>query len=147
MVMFTRADFRAAARGLIRSPAVALSAVVCLGLGLGATAAIAGAIQRALLSPLPFRAPDRLGGSAGRRVALVTRDGLCMIGGGLLLGLAGGWAVTRLLTFMLYGVSPFDAPTWVVASTLMVATGLAATLVPALRAARCDPVIAMRADW
>ena len=87
-----------------------------------------------------------LGGSAGRLVALVTRDGLRMIGAGLLLGLAGGWAVTRLLTFMLYGVSPFDAPTWVVASTLMVAAGLAATLVPALRAARCDPVIAMRAD-
>src|SRR6185312_12720302 len=60
MAMFTRAEFRAAARGLIRTPAVALSAVACLGLGLGATASIASAIQRALLEPLPFRAPDRL---------------------------------------------------------------------------------------
>jgi len=87
-----------------------------------------------------------LGGSAGTLVALVARDGLRMICCGVVLGLAGGWAATRLLTFLLDGVSPFDAPTWIIASLLMLATGVAATLVPALRVARCDPVTAMRAD-
>jgi putative ABC transport system permease protein len=53
-------EVRGAVRGLLRSPAVSLSAVLCIGLGLGATAAISSAIDRALLRPLPFRQPERL---------------------------------------------------------------------------------------
>jgi putative ABC transport system permease protein len=103
----------------------------------------------AMFTRAEFRAAGKvtaLGGSAGTLVALVARDGLRMISCGAVLGLASGWAATRLLTFLLYGVSPFDAPAWIIASLLMLATGVAATLVPALRAARCDPVTAMRAD-
>lgn len=85
-----------------------------------------------------------LGSSAGALVGLVTRDGLRMIAAGLILGLLGGWAVTRVLGFMLYGVSPLDVPTWALAAALMVVAGIAATLVPAWRAARADPLIAMR---
>ena len=87
-----------------------------------------------------------LGGSTGTLVQLVMRDGLRMILGGLLCGLIAGWAVTRLMQFMLYGVSPLDTLTWVGASTLMIAAGLVAALIPALRAARADPLIAMRAE-
>src|SRR5215211_4425132 len=53
-----RAEFRNALRSLARTPSVAVSAILCLALGIGATAAIASAINRALLQPLPFRNPD-----------------------------------------------------------------------------------------
>ena len=54
------ADIRSAARGLMRAPTVALSGVLCLALGIGATAAISSAISRALFQSLPFREPERL---------------------------------------------------------------------------------------
>ena len=54
------ADIRSAARGLLRAPTVAVSGVLCLALGIGATAAISSAISRALFQSLPFREPERL---------------------------------------------------------------------------------------
>ena len=54
------ADIRSAARGLLRAPTVAVSGVLCLALGIGATAAISSAISRALFQSLPFREPQRL---------------------------------------------------------------------------------------
>ncbi len=54
------ADIRSAARGLVRAPTVAVSGVLCLALGIGATAAISSAISRALFQSLPFRDPGRL---------------------------------------------------------------------------------------
>src|ERR671914_3034001 len=53
-------DLRSSARSLRRSPTVALSAVACLALGIGATVAIASAIDRALVERLPFHEPTRL---------------------------------------------------------------------------------------
>jgi len=53
-------DIRSAARGLLRTPTVAISGVLCLALGIGATAAISSAISRALFQSLPFRDPERL---------------------------------------------------------------------------------------
>jgi ABC-type antimicrobial peptide transport system permease subunit len=50
------------------------------------------------------------------------------------------------MTFMLYGVSPLDAVTWTLAVALMAVAGLLATLVPARRATRVDPLIAIRAE-
>src|SRR5687768_1297285 len=49
-----------AARALRRAPLVSGSAILCIALGIGATAAISSAISRALLQPLPFRDPERL---------------------------------------------------------------------------------------
>jgi predicted permease len=56
----TLIELRNAARGLLRTPTVSLSAILCLAFGIGATAAISSAISRALLQPLPFRDADRL---------------------------------------------------------------------------------------
>ena len=53
-------DLRSAPRRLLRTPAVSLSAILCLGLGLGVSTATFSAVDRALLQPLPFAAPDRL---------------------------------------------------------------------------------------
>jgi ABC-type antimicrobial peptide transport system permease subunit len=47
---------------------------------------------------------------------------------------------------MLYGVSPLDPVAWIAAAVLMVSAGLAASLVPARRAARVDPLIAIRVE-
>ena len=87
-----------------------------------------------------------LGSPATSLMGLITRDGLALVAGGLVIGLVGGAAVTRLMVFMLYGVSPLDRGTWVIAALLMVGAGLAATLIPAARATRADPVVALRAD-
>src|SRR6476661_5943439 len=60
MALFSPTEFRNAARGLIRTPTVSVSAVLCLALGIGATTAISSAISRALMRPLPFRDSDRV---------------------------------------------------------------------------------------
>jgi hypothetical protein len=60
MPLFVAAELRNAARSLARSPVVTLSAVACLAHGIGATTAIASAVSRALLQPLPFREPAAL---------------------------------------------------------------------------------------
>jgi hypothetical protein len=59
-MLFAASDFRDAVRGLRRTPTVSLCAVACLALGLGATTAIASAIDRALIRQLPFRDPGKL---------------------------------------------------------------------------------------
>ncbi len=53
-------ELSAAVRALRRAPLVSGSAILCVALGIGATAAISSAISRALLQPLPFRSPERL---------------------------------------------------------------------------------------
>jgi hypothetical protein len=60
MTPFAPTDFRDAVRGLRRTPTVTLCAVACLTLGLGATTAIASAIDQALIRQLPFRDPGKL---------------------------------------------------------------------------------------
>ncbi len=55
-----RHDVRPAIRSLMRAPTVSISAILCLSLGLGVTAAVSSALDRALLQPLPFRDPDQL---------------------------------------------------------------------------------------
>lgn len=87
-----------------------------------------------------------LGSSRGALMRLVTREGLVLVSAGVVLGLFGGFAVTRLMVFMLYGVSPLDPLTWLAAVALLVLAGVLAALVPAARAARVDPLIAMRAE-
>lgn len=87
-----------------------------------------------------------LGSPTGSLMRLIARDGMALVFGGIVLGLAGGSAVTRLMVFMLYGVSPLDVPTWGAAAALMIVAGIAATLVPALRATKADPLTAIRAE-
>lgn len=87
-----------------------------------------------------------LGSSRGALIRLVTTEGLQLVAAGLVVGLSGGLAVTRLMAFMLYGVSPLDAITWVAASALMVVAAMLAAAIPAHRASRVDPLIAMRTD-
>jgi len=93
-----------------------------------------------------FGIRSALGSSPGTTLRLVTREGLGLISLGVAIGLMGSIAVTRLLSAMLYGVSPLDRGTWAVTTVLLVTIALLATLIPAFRAARADPLLAIRSD-
>ncbi len=86
----------------------------------------------------------------GARVAdvltLVVRDGLVLAGGGVVLGLGAAWALGRLLQGQLFAVGATDAATYAAAAGLLLAVTLAACWLPARRAARIDPMRALRID-
>ncbi|HLJ13342.1 MAG TPA: ABC transporter permease [Bryobacteraceae bacterium] len=85
-----------------------------------------------------------LGARPGDVVACVLRNALAMVGAGLTFGLAGVYALTRILTSLLFEVSPLDPLALVIACVSMMAIGLVAGFVPAQRAARFDPVASLR---
>jgi putative ABC transport system permease protein len=63
---------------------------------------------------------------------------------GIAIGLVSSAAATRLLAEMLYEVTPFDSVTFLAASAIMLATAMLACYVPARRATRVDPLVALR---
>jgi putative ABC transport system permease protein len=85
-----------------------------------------------------------LGAHRGQVLGLVMREGTALA----LLGIAGGvvasFFATRLMEGMLFGVASRDPLTFAAAALLLAATALAANLVPAWRATRVDPLVAMR---
>jgi putative ABC transport system permease protein len=87
-----------------------------------------------------------LGAQRGDVLRLVVRDGAMLGGIGIVIGLAGALSVTRFLRTMLFGVSPFDPASFIGVSAILVAVALLASYVPARRAARVDPVEALRYD-
>jgi putative ABC transport system permease protein len=76
----------------------------------------------------------------------VLRHGLGLTIVGLAIGLAGSYASVHALTSLLFGIAPRDMTTFAVASVLLMATAVAACLVPSIRATRVDPVVALRAE-
>ena len=87
-----------------------------------------------------------LGASQDRVVAMVVRRGLALALGGIVLGTAGAYAVTRVLRSLLYGVSERDPATFIGVAVLLCGVALLASWLPARRAARVDPLAAMRAE-
>jgi ABC-type antimicrobial peptide transport system permease subunit len=87
-----------------------------------------------------------LGAQTGDVLRMVVSGGLRLAAVGVAIGVVGALALTRLMQGVLYGVTPTDPLTFglVVAGLLSVAA--VASLVPALRATRVDPLIAIRAD-
>jgi putative ABC transport system permease protein len=77
-------------------------------------------------------------------IADVMGQGLRLAGYGVLAGIALALVVTRLLGSLLFGTSPTDVLTFAAVATLLVAIAAAASLVPAVRASRVDPLIALR---
>jgi predicted permease len=87
-----------------------------------------------------------LGASAARVLGLVVGQGLALVAAGLVFGLAGALALTRLGTSWLFGVSPADPLTLIAVPLLILAVALLACLIPAWKATRIDPVTALRYD-
>jgi putative ABC transport system permease protein len=85
-----------------------------------------------------------LGAQARDVIADVMGQGLRLAGYGVVIGIALALAGTRLLNSMLFGTSPTDVVTFVAVAGLLVAIAAAASLVPAVRASRVDPLIALR---
>jgi putative ABC transport system permease protein len=85
-----------------------------------------------------------LGAARGDVLRLVLGQGLRLAGLGLLIGLAVSIAVTRLMITLLFGVSPTDPATIAGVSALLVAVSLAASFLPAYRASKIDPILAIR---
>ena len=87
-----------------------------------------------------------LGARSADVLRMVLGDGLRLALGGALLGVIGAAALTRLAGSLLYGVSPTDPPIFAGVTALMLLVALAATLIPARRASRVDPTVAMRSE-
>jgi putative ABC transport system permease protein len=159
---------RAAVRGVDPTAAVAsvqsMDDVIAQSLGqprfylslLGSFAAIALFLAVAGLYGVLSYAVAQRTREIGIRAALgstpsgVTRlfavEGLRLVLIGVVMGLVAGLAVSRLMESLLYGVSPLDPRTWVLAAVAMVGAAMLAAFIPAQRAARVDPIVAIQIE-
>jgi ABC-type antimicrobial peptide transport system permease subunit len=87
-----------------------------------------------------------LGARSNDVVALIVRNVMVMIAAGLVIGLAGAAALTRVTESLLFEVSALDPAAFVAAAIAMAAVGLVAALIPATRATRVDPTTALRTE-
>jgi putative ABC transport system permease protein len=85
-----------------------------------------------------------LGASPGRILGLLLRQAGALLAVGATLGLAGAWALTRIVGNLLFQVQPHDAVTYVGAAGVVLVVGLIAALIPARRGASVDPMVALR---
>jgi putative ABC transport system permease protein len=85
-----------------------------------------------------------LGAQAADVVKLVVKGGMAPALIGVVLGLAGSFALTRLMTTLLFNVKPTDATTFATVSVGLIAVALVACFVPAWRATKVDPLVALR---
>jgi putative ABC transport system permease protein len=87
-----------------------------------------------------------LGAEPGRVIAMIVREGAAMIATGLVIGLAGALALTRLMGALLFDTSTTDPLTYAAVIATLAGVALLASGVPALRAAQVDPALTMRAE-
>jgi ABC-type antimicrobial peptide transport system permease subunit len=85
-----------------------------------------------------------LGASRSTVLGFIVREGMALAGCGIALGLLAGLAVGRLLSRMLFGISPADPLSLAAASGVLTAVALLACYLPARSATRVDPMIALR---
>ena len=95
------------------------------------------------------RAPElglrvALGATSADVVRMVLREGAWLAGAGLVLGLGASLALTRLLGSFLYGIGATDVPTFAGTSIVLAAVTALASYVPARRASRVDPTVALK---
>ena len=84
-----------------------------------------------------------LGAQQGNVLTMVLRKGLCLISAGMLIGVSASLGLARLLASQIQGVSATDPLTFIAVVIALLTVGLIACLLPARRAARCDPLVAL----
>ncbi len=85
-----------------------------------------------------------LGARANAMVRLVVRDAMKLAAAGLLIGLAAAFGLTRFMSALLFGVRATDASTYIAVAFILAAVAFVASYVPAKRAAKVDPIVALR---
>jgi putative ABC transport system permease protein len=85
-----------------------------------------------------------LGAQPGEVLRLVMRRGVLLTGMGIALGIGGALTLTRLLSSMLFGLSALDPSTFVGVAAFFTAVAMVAAYLPARRATKVDPLIALR---
>ena len=87
-----------------------------------------------------------LGATRGDVLRLIVRSGVTFIVAGLALGAFAAFGLTRLLSSLIYGVSATDPTTFAAVTALLAAVAVLACMIPAVRATRIDPVVALRSE-
>jgi putative ABC transport system permease protein len=87
-----------------------------------------------------------LGAQRDNILKMVLRQGLVLVAAGVGVGLAGALIVSHLMARLLFGVSPYDVPTFACVTIVLTAVALAASYIPALRAMRLDPITTLHAE-
>jgi putative ABC transport system permease protein len=87
-----------------------------------------------------------LGARAANVLSLIMKNGLTLVLTGIVIGIGSAIGLTRFLATLLFGVEPTDGVTFVVVSMVFFVIAMMAALVPAMRATRVDPVIALRSE-
>jgi putative ABC transport system permease protein len=126
---------------LVLFAAFSVLAVVLAGIGIYAVVAYTVAQRTRELG-----VRMALGAQPGSVITLVLRQGLRPILVGVAVGLVGACVTAFLMRNMLFGVKPFDLPTFAVIPLFLCAVGTLACLLPARRATKIDPMIALRSE-
>lgn len=85
-----------------------------------------------------------LGASGGNTIAMIVRNSVTMVAIGGVVGLIAAMLLARSMEGVLFGVEPFDIPSFTMAAVTLLIAGIVASLLPALRTTRVDPVVALR---
>jgi len=129
---------------LIMAKIMSAVALIALILALGGVYGVMGYSVSQRTQELGIRMS--LGAQRRNVMGMVVRQGTILALIGIIVGLGAALVVTRGLSFFLFGVSPFDPTTFTAVSLILFSASVAATVLPARRATRVDPVVALRAE-
>jgi putative ABC transport system permease protein len=87
-----------------------------------------------------------VGATRGDILRWIIRQGFVLAIAGIAFGLAGHFALSRVMRSVLYGINPSDASAWIGSALVLGVIAMLATFLPAVRATRCDPVTTLRAE-
>ncbi|MEP7347958.1 MAG: FtsX-like permease family protein, partial [Gemmatimonadaceae bacterium] len=139
-------------RTILRSVSASRFAMIVLGVFAGITVLLALIGVHGVVSYLAAQRTKEigirvaLGADRGAVTGLVVRSGLALGAIGVAVGIGGAWALTKLLSTLLYGVTRADTVSFVTVGVGMLAAAALSAYLPARRAARVSPLVAIRSD-